>query len=202
MPLLVRGFSFNPNSILVMGTSTLNPDLKLIPQFFGYPLKKCNNGYAYENPHRLPKFDDLKIHGMLEKTALLEINYKLQDWNYLIPIIKKVTDTVGPVADGRDSNIIGDLTHSYLDFNKEECIEKSIAAIKWFFQIKGFSLSEIKALEDESIIDTSETWYRLRHSPHIVSVSMTGKITKKGISHTVIFNDNEKRNSINVYLNT
>jgi len=65
---------------------------------------------------------------------------------------------------------------------------------------QGLSLSEIKALSGKQIYSTDK-WGRLRHSEHIVSISMLGKKVKgkKGVQQEVIFNDGSKRNSIKVF---
>ena len=62
------------------------------------------------------------------------------------------------------------------------------------------SLSEIKALSGKQIY-SSDKWKRLRHSEHIVKISMLGKKVKgkKGVQYKIIFNDGSKRKSIKVF---
>jgi len=65
---------------------------------------------------------------------------------------------------------------------------------------KGMSLSEIKVLSGKQIY-SADKWARLRHSEHIVKISMLGKTKKgkKGVQHEIIFNDGSKRKSIKVF---
>ena len=65
---------------------------------------------------------------------------------------------------------------------------------------KGMSLSEIKTLSGKQIY-SSDRFDRLRHSKHIIRISMLGKKVKgkKGVQHEVIFNDNDKRKAIKIF---
>jgi len=64
---------------------------------------------------------------------------------------------------------------------------------------KGMSLSEIKALSGKQIYSTDK-WARLRHSEHIVKISMLETVKgKKGVQYEIIFNDGSKRKSIKVF---
>lgn len=111
---------------------TLMKDLALLTRFFNYTLAPCNNGKAFDNAVN----DVLKIHGTIENNAYLKIHSSLQSWDYLIPIIQQVQERVGAMADNSDTNVIGELTCAYLDFDKELTQEKIFDAVGWYFNLK------------------------------------------------------------------
>lgn len=60
--------------------------------------------------------------------------------------------------------------------------------------------NRIKSLAGKQIF-SAKKWHDLRHSKQIVSISMTGKTEpkKKGVKFSVVFNDGDNRNSIEVF---
>lgn len=54
-------------------------------------------------------------------------------WDCLIPVLRKI-DEVAHLADGRDSNVVGDITHALLDYDIDATYEAAVEFIKWYNQ--------------------------------------------------------------------
>lgn len=71
-----------------MGTADEN---KLIAEFMGYKLGRCNRGMAWESPFKKAVEDIFKIHGRLWSDT--DTFYKWDtDWNWLMPVVEKIED--------------------------------------------------------------------------------------------------------------
>ena len=63
-------------------------DNKLIAEFMGYKLAKCNNGLAWEFPYKKSVEDTFEIHGRLWREN--DSYYKFHtSWDWLMPVIQK-----------------------------------------------------------------------------------------------------------------
>lgn len=58
------------------------------------------------------------------------------DWNCLIPVLRRI-DEVAYLADGRDSNVVGDITHAVLDYDIEESFEAAYNFIVWYYSLEN-----------------------------------------------------------------
>ena len=55
-----------------------------------------------------------------------------ESWNSLKPVVLRCHDFIGPVADGNETNIIGDITHADIDGDVQETFEAVFNAISWY----------------------------------------------------------------------
>jgi len=63
---------------------------KLIAEFMGYKLAKCNNGLAWESPYKKSVEDTFELHGRLWREN--DSYYKFHtSWDWLMPVISKIT---------------------------------------------------------------------------------------------------------------
>jgi len=61
-------------------------DNKLIAEFMGYKLAKCNNGLAWESPYKKSVEDTFELHGRLWREN--DSYYKFHtSWDWLMPVI-------------------------------------------------------------------------------------------------------------------
>lgn len=126
---------------------------KLIAEFMGYKLKPCNNGMAWESPHKKAIDDKFNIHGRLfynEGNALYEGGNSYlkfdHDYNWLMGVvgaieakgyvvnIKGISCNIYPllkdeVKDYISSFVCGDLSKK-IDIVYNACI----GFIKWYNQ--------------------------------------------------------------------
>ena len=68
---------------------------KLITQFMGYRLAKCNNGLAWSSPFKLVIEDVFNIHGRLFKEDVSDYLKFHSSWNWLMRAVEKV-DSILP----------------------------------------------------------------------------------------------------------
>lgn len=61
---------------------------KTIIEFLGYKLANCNNGHAWESPHRYAIEDVLGLHGVLLESSLRKANFDTS-WEKLMPVVHK-----------------------------------------------------------------------------------------------------------------
>jgi len=62
---------------------------KLIAEFMGYKLAKCNNGLAWESPYKKSVEDTFELHGRLWREN--DSYYKFHtSWDWLMPVIEKI----------------------------------------------------------------------------------------------------------------
>jgi len=59
-------------------------------------------------------------------------NIYIEDWNALMELAQRCYDDIAHIADGEDTNIIGEITHNLLDFNKEATYLACAEAIDWY----------------------------------------------------------------------
>lgn len=65
---------------------------KLIAEFMGYKLARCNNGLAWESPHSRAIDDVFKLHGRLWHE--MDTHYKWHlSWDWLMPVIRRCIDS-------------------------------------------------------------------------------------------------------------
>ena len=62
---------------------------KLIAEFMGYKLARCNNGLAWESPHRKAIDDVFGIHGRLWREDDTKYCWHT-DWNWLMEVVQKI----------------------------------------------------------------------------------------------------------------
>ena len=68
---------------------------KLIAEFMGYKLTKCNRGQAWERPTLSSIHDDYKLHGRLWVEN--DSYYKWgTSWDWLMPVLKKINLQIHP----------------------------------------------------------------------------------------------------------
>jgi len=61
---------------------------KLIAEFMGYKLAKCNNGLAWESPYKKSVEDTFELHGRLWREN--DSYYKFhKSWDWLMPVVRK-----------------------------------------------------------------------------------------------------------------
>ena len=61
---------------------------KLIAEFMGYKLAKCNNGLAWESPYKKSVEDTFELHGRLWREN--DSYYKFHtSWDWLMPVVQK-----------------------------------------------------------------------------------------------------------------
>ncbi len=66
-------------------------DNKLIAEFMGYKLTKCNRGQAWERPTLSSIHDNYKLHGRLWVEN--DSYYKWDtSWDWLMPVVQKIGD--------------------------------------------------------------------------------------------------------------
>ena len=62
---------------------------KLIAEFMGYKLAKCNNGLAWESPYKKSVEDTFELHGRLWREN--DSYYKFHtSWDWLMPVIENI----------------------------------------------------------------------------------------------------------------
>ncbi len=107
---------------------------KLIAEFMGYKLVKCNDGQAWESPHEKDIDDIFNLHGRLWREN--EFYYKWEtSWDWLMPVYFQIQNTIAPLMDGTNGeheNSCADMGLAILDDNKEEAIKQAIIAINWY----------------------------------------------------------------------
>ena len=61
---------------------------KLIAEFMGYKLAKCNKGLAWESPYKKSVEDTFELHGRLWREN--DSYYKFHtSWDWLMPVVQK-----------------------------------------------------------------------------------------------------------------
>lgn len=61
---------------------------KLIAEFMGYKLAKCNNGLAWKSPYKKSVEDTFELHGRLWREN--DSYYKFHtSWDWLMPVVQK-----------------------------------------------------------------------------------------------------------------
>ena len=62
---------------------------KLIAEFMGYKLAKCNNGLAWESPYKKSVEDTFELHGRLWREN--DSYYKFHtSWDWLMPVANEI----------------------------------------------------------------------------------------------------------------
>jgi hypothetical protein len=77
---------------------------KLIAEFMGYKLAKCNNGLAWERPTLSCIHDNYSLHGRLWREKDSYYKWKTS-WDWLMPVIHnctKIIENYGYDSDERD----------------------------------------------------------------------------------------------------
>ena len=119
---------------------------KLIAEFMGYKLARCNNGLAWDIGKSLPSHKHLfPIQGVLHTGN--ELNFHTS-WNELMPVIDKI-ESLGYCYDRIDGDVFinkqsslggGSIIPNPMDHNTMTMLEKTycvvIEFIKWYNQQK------------------------------------------------------------------
>lgn len=72
---------------------------------------------------------DAIIHGLTVKGYPPQAFH--EDWNKLIPVVSECFDN-SELADGKDTNVVGDISHHLLDTDIEKTHEAVVRFIKWY----------------------------------------------------------------------
>jgi hypothetical protein len=119
---------------------------KLIAEFMGYKLARCNNGLAWDIGKSLPSHKHLfPIQGVLHTGN--ELNFHTS-WDWLMPVIDKI-ESLGYCYDRVDADVFinkqsslggGNIIPNPMDHNTMTMLEKTycvvIEFIKWYNQQK------------------------------------------------------------------
>jgi len=119
---------------------------KLIAEFMGYKLARCNNGLAWDIGKSLPSHKHLfPIQGVLHTGN--ELNFHTS-WDWLMPVIDKI-ESLGYCYDRIDGDVFinkqsslggGSIIPNPMDHNTMTMLEKTycvvIEFIKWYNQQK------------------------------------------------------------------
>ena len=114
---------------------------RLIVEFFGWKLDKCNQGQAWTTPYSKAIEDKWSLHGRLHRSDYSELRYLNfhHDWNLLMQVIDKI-ESIKVRNKGAFAVIItGTLCQidstSYIKSTKIEAVWSAVVShIKWYNQ--------------------------------------------------------------------
>jgi hypothetical protein len=112
---------------------------KVLTEFMGYKLARCNRGLAWESPHTKACDDFLGIHGKLfycpKNQYYVSGNSYLifhKSWNWLIPAVKRIKSF------GKMNKKLSIQFSSALDeLDLDNIFEQSVKCIEWYNNFKS-----------------------------------------------------------------
>jgi hypothetical protein len=105
--------------------SKIDEGNKIILEFMGYRLARCNNGQAWESPYPKAVDDVFNMHGMLLEESLYKMKFN-SSWDWIMKAVKKINET------GYSGGILYDLRQALMNADEETAFEEIVKFCLWY----------------------------------------------------------------------